>query len=619
MSGICATLRLDSTAAEAEAIAPVLAELAARGPDRSGIVFDGPAALGHALLATTPEALVEPMPLRHAESGCMIAADVRLDNRAELVAALGIAAAEQVIGDGALILAAYRKWGTDCPEHLLGDFAFVIWDARAQRLFAARDKVGMRQLIWHFADRRLFACATDATALLAHPEVPHRLNAARIADFLEQMEASDSTSTFFEGLYRLPPAHALAVENGAMRVWRYWQLTAPPILMLRRDEDYAEAFRDVFTEAVRARLRSPDPVGAMLSGGIDSGSVVAVAAATLRDAGQPPLATFSAIDRDPDCRESAAVHDAVGFIPHLSPRLVSTADAGSFRDAVAQLTRAGSDPFDGHMAMIRALYVTAQSSGIKVMLDGVSGDTTLPTGDMVAYHLARGRIGAAWAEAKAQERFWSGQLDASTAMRAALKRTLLPGWLRELRRRRWETVQAEQAARDSPVHPDLARRLDMPARRRANAGHLHVGTHCDQPSQALRMLHPYVIVGRERYDRVAAACGIEPRDPYLDVRLLEFCLTLPVEQIHGNGWPKLVLRRAMSRMLPESVCWKTGRDHVGWRFAEIIDETLGDESTEKNCRFPLSRFIRPDMYSNIVGSKSELKYLSNWLNIYNPS
>lgn len=125
MSAICAVLRLDDRPAQAEMAAPVLAALAARGPDGSRIAADGPLALGHALNATTPEARVEPMPLRHAASGCLISADVRLDNREELIAALGIDPSGRVIGDGELIIAAYLKWGIDCPTHLLGDFAFV--------------------------------------------------------------------------------------------------------------------------------------------------------------------------------------------------------------------------------------------------------------------------------------------------------------------------------------------------------------------------------------------------------------------------------------------------------------------------------------------------------------
>ncbi|NJO56564.1 MAG: MFS transporter, partial [Rhodospirillales bacterium] len=111
-----------------------------------------------------------------------------------LIAALGIDTADRVVGDGAIILAAYLRWGPACPERLLGDFAFAIWDPRHRRLYAARDKVGMRQLTYHFAPGSLFACATDPQAVIAHGEVPKRVNETRIADFIDQLEAADHVS-----------------------------------------------------------------------------------------------------------------------------------------------------------------------------------------------------------------------------------------------------------------------------------------------------------------------------------------------------------------------------------------------------------------------------------------
>lgn len=619
MSGICAIMRLDGALATAEALAPMLAGLAGRGPDGSGAFTDGPAALGHTLLATTPEALVEPMPFRHAPSGCVITADVRLDNRAQLIAALGLDAAGRVIGDGELILQSYLRWGTDCPVRLRGDFAFVIWDVRRQRLFCARDKVGMRQLIYFLDQGQLFACATDPDAVLRHRDVPRRINEARIADFVEQLEAVDHVSTFYQDLWRLPPGHALVMEGAVLKVWRYWQLTPPPIIRRASDAAYQEAFLDVFTEAVRVRLRSPDPVAAMLSGGMDSGSVAAVAAPLLQQAGASPLKTFSAIDTDPACKESQAVRDTLCTIPHIAPQLVSLGERESFRDEVARLTREGSDPFDGHMAMIRALFLAARRDGVKVMLDGVAGDTTLPTGDMIAYHLSKGRVWQAWREARAQERFWSGQLNAAKAFRSAVRRTFVPGWIQAPRQWRWQEAEVQRAARDSLVSPALAARVDMAERRRINERHVSVGLGCDSHSQARRMLHPYVVVGRERYDRVAGQFGIEPRDPFMDERVLEFCLTLPVEQIHADGWAKLILRRAMAGRLPDSVRWKMGRDHVGWRFTEtctdldLLDATAVSElgSYVKMRNVPGHRALHCS--TDGLVSETDLLYLSSWI------
>ncbi len=321
---------------------------------------------------------------------------------------------------------------------------------------------------------------------------------------------------------------------------------------------------------MRARLRAPGPVGAMLSGGMDSGTVTAIAAQLLHEEGAPPLRTFSGIDTDPACPESACVRDSVAHIAHIAPQLVSPADAEPFRDEVMRLTTGQSDPFDVGMVFTRSIYVAARRAGIRVMLDGVGGDTTLATGDMVAHHLRRGEVRAAVSDALAQQRYWGDEAKALPALLSAARRLLVPEMLRERRRAAWQQTEAERLAARSMVDPVLAAQVDMPARRAANMRHVSVGQGNDQANQARRMLHPYIIVARERYDRVAGAIGIEPRDPFLDVRVLEFCLTLPPEQLHGRGWAKFIMRRAMASRLPDSVRWKLGRDHVGYRFIEIF-------------------------------------------------
>lgn len=620
MSGICGVLREDGPLADAGELAGLLSAMAARGPDRSGTLADGPVALGHALLATTPEAVVEPMPLRHAPSGCVITADVRLDNRSDLIAALGLDDSARVIGDGELIVHSYLRWGTDCPVHLLGDFAFALWDPRHQRLFCARDKVGMRQLITAHLPGKLFAFATDVEALLRHPDVPLRINEARIADFLEDLEAIDLTSTFFTDCHRLPPAHALVIEQGRLRSWRYWELTPAPIIRRSSDAAYAEAFLEVFTEAVRARLRSPGRVGSMLSGGIDSGSVTVVAARLLQQAGLPPLDTYSAIDPDPDCPESRAIRASLG-IGHIAPHVIALGEDDGFHAEILRLTEDSIEPFDAHMVMIRAIYLAAQRDRITVMLDGVAGDTSLPTGDMIAFHLGQGRVRKAWSEARAQERFWNGEIKATDAFQKALKRELVPARLREMRRNSWELAQSQRAAAASLVDPELAARIDMPARRLAHDRHIRVEHDCSQASQAARMLHPNIIVARERYDRVASVHGIEPRDPFLDTRVLEFCLSLPVEQLHADGWPKLLLRRMMRGALPDSVLWKTGRHHVGWRYINhYASESL--YGRDGNALAALDKYVRnPGLQGNDplrcstkgLVPATYLDYLATWI------
>jgi len=570
MSGICGVVRSGGGPCAPDELAGMLQRLAPRGPGGSAVWSEGPAALGHALLATTPEALAEQLPLRHAQSGCVITGDIRIDNRDELLAALGLKPAGRVTGDGELVLRAYLRWGTGCLDHLLGDFAFAIWDAPRRRLFCARDQMGMRQLIYHHAPGRIFAFATDADAVANHPAIPRRINEARIGDFLEGLEACDLTSTFYRELYRLPPAHALIVEDDRLRTWRYWELSPATVLRLDDDRAYAEAFLEVFTEAVRARLRAPaGKLGSMLSGGMDSGCVTAVASRLLQQAGAASLPTFSATGSDPECAETRAIR-AAQSMAHLAPHNIAIEDFAANADELTRLSRQSAEPFDGHMAMLRAVYLAAQQEGIAVMLDGAAGDTTFMADDMVAWRLRRGDITGAWREAAGAHRFWGVDMPTVPTFINGARRFAVPGGLRALRHRVAAASRQRRADQASIVAPALARSINMAERRAANARHvaLKLDGRCDD-RRAL-VAHPYIVVARERYDRVAASFGIEPRDPFLDRRLIDFVLALPADQIEHDGWPKIILRRAMAGLLPDAVRWRVGKEHVGWLFEEAV-------------------------------------------------
>ncbi len=565
MSGICGTIRLDGRNARDDDVAVMVAALHRRGPDRSGIACAGPAALGHALLATTPESAAEPMPFIHPASGCMITADARLDNRAELIAALGIDPRGRMIGDGDLIVQAYLKWGTDCTERLLGDFAFAIWDARCRRLFAARDHTGMRQLIHHHRAGHLFAFASEADAIARHPDIPREINELRIADYLEDMESADLTSTFFRGTFRLPPAHALTLADGQLTIWRYWHPDPPQILRLGSDAAYSEALRAVLGEAVEARLRSPKPVGAMLSGGMDSGSVAALGAQWLKHQGAPPLPTFSAATSDPGCVESRAIRLAQR-IDHIDPHTILLEDMADYGAELARLTWDSSEPFDGHMAMVRAVYMAARKAGHKVVLDGVGGDTTLQADNMIAYHLRAARLTQAWHEAAGEARFWGEDWPAHRTFISGARYAFIPQVLRDLRGKVEQSRIARNMDAKSLLAPEFARRIMIGRRRAQNKAHVAVRTDGACRDRRRLALHPYIILGRERYDRVAAQQGIEPRDPFMDRRVVDFCLSMPPEQLQQNGWAKFVLRKAMAGLLPDGVRWRLGKQHVGGLF-----------------------------------------------------
>ena len=298
LSGICGIVSFDERSPARAELMPMVSSLERRGPDDTDTWHNGSVALGHSLLATTPEALTEKLPLTHTETGCTITADARLDNRETLLAALGVEQTGPVIGDGELILRSYLRWGHACPDRLHGDFAFAIWDPRQATLFCARDQMGMRQLCYARGDDGSFVFGTQPDTIAALLQVATKLDNARIADFLLDREWYDLTSTFHENIKRLPPGHTLAAQNGSLQVRRYWHLEEPAELQLADDQEYAAAFREVFERAVTRRLRSNGRVASTLSGGLNSGSVAATAARCLRSAGQTPLLTISGVGPD---------------------------------------------------------------------------------------------------------------------------------------------------------------------------------------------------------------------------------------------------------------------------------------------------------------------------------
>lgn len=576
MSGIFGLYNQDKTPVTATETGQMATLLKRRGPDRTGTWQLGPVGLGHTLLATTPESVFEKLPLSHPETGCTITADVRLDNREELLNSLTLKSRANSIGDAELILHAYLTWGETCVDHFLGDFAFAIHDPRNKMLFCARDQFGVRPFYYHHTVGRFLAFASEPRAILTLKKVPHRINEGRIADFLiSQLEGIDKTSTFYEEIYRLPPAHTLTVTPDKIKIQQYWTLEPGPELQLKSNEEYEEAFLEVFTEAVRCRLRSPDPVGSMLSGGMDSGSVVAVAKELLAKEGKGPLSTYSAIGPDPEnCVETHAIYAAMAM-KGLSPYTINYEQLDGLLPELAELTWNQAEPFDSHMVLVQSTYLIAHRAGSKVILDGIDGDTVLSEGTQIARLLRGGHFLTAYREALGQNLFWYGKYPAWQQLYHGSRAAFIPATIRNLYHRVSKSRNIEQTVeqniKKSIVNRDFARRIRLGQRLKTmNSLPISKVTDTLGEEAANTLNHPYLTVGIERYNRVASSLAIEPRHPWLDRRLVSFCLRLPGDQKLGQGWPKIILRRAMKGYLPEDVRWRRGKEHLGWDFTKTL-------------------------------------------------
>ena len=242
------------------------------------------------MLYTTPESLHETLPFE--EENLIITADARIDNRKELLEKLDIENKEK-ISDSYFILKAYQKWDEKCPEKLLGDFVFVIWDKNNKKLFCARDHMGVKPFSYYLSDD-LFLFASEIKALFAITNLPLKLNETYLSNYLTLIN-TDRSSTFYENISRLPASTSLTITSDSNNLNKYWKLNRNHKVRLNSDEEYVERFRDIFTEAVNCRLRSAFPVGSMLSGGLDSSFITCIAQNILKNENKMRLKTFSAI------------------------------------------------------------------------------------------------------------------------------------------------------------------------------------------------------------------------------------------------------------------------------------------------------------------------------------
>lgn len=599
MSGICGLFNLDSAPVSEAELQSMTAMLEARGPEGTGRWRNASVGLGHTLLATTPELLFERQPRVHGDTGLVITADVRLDNRQELIATLLPARPPGSIGDAELILAAYLRWGEKCPERLLGDFAFAIWDPREQVLFCARDHLGMRPFYYHHAAGRHVAFASDARAILVLPQLPYRINAGRIADFLvPELEWYDYTSSFFDEVHRLPPGHRAIVTRSRIDIAEYWQPQPGTDPGPMTDDDYRQGFLEVLTAAIDARLRAPrGTVGSMLSGGIDSGSVVAIAKERLAERGEGPLATFSAARRTDstdaegiDCPETRAIHAAISM-PSISARLILP---DTLEDLLPELSSGHEEPFDGVLNILKALFLRAHEHGCRTLLDGGGADVLLHEGSYIVRLIRQGHLRLAVAEILAESDYRNERSAALRLMRY-LRAAVLPDSVKRPLRALRNRHRFEKWSRDSLISREFAREIGIANRCEHMMSHFPTGWIPEYPLERCLSIRPNLTAGRERYARIAAAAGMEARDPFMDKRVVEYCARLPGRFRLRHGWPKPILRDLMAGILPDEVLWTRRKPHLGWWFSDAVTrlaQSHGELDVE-SLREGLAEYVDP--------------------------
>lgn len=545
MCGIAGFLRCDGATPGPELLRAMTTAIAHRGPDGDGFFSEGPVGLGHRRLAII-DLVTGDQPMSSDDGSIVLIFNGEIYNFRELRRELEArGAAFRTTSDTEVILRAYEAWGVDCLPRLRGMFTIAVWDRTRRRLFLARDRVGIKPLVYAWDGRRLLF-ASEIKALLEDPKLPRELDWEALRDLLT-LHYIPSPRTIFRSIRKLPPASYLLLDldRPEPEIRRYWDLRFEPDDR-PSEADWLEGLRWHLSDAVRSHLVSDVPIGAFLSGGVDSSTVVALMAR----ATEGRVRTFSIGFDDSDfdelehARAVAQRYETQHFEYVVKPNAL---------DTLPRLAWQFDEPFADSSALPTYYVSKITREHVTVALSGDGGDE-----NFLGYtRYARAQ--------RLHER-----LDAFPAVLARpllrlAARLLPPGargqgyldllgappvdrYFKLMAYQRSDTLRSllSPGAREHVepvVTPDLFRRLAAEGRTRDYASTLqYLDIHCYLPEDILT-----------KVDRTSMAVSLEARVPLLDHVLMEYVATMPTALKFRDGGGKIILKRAMAADLPAGI------------------------------------------------------------------
>ena len=568
----------------------------------------------------TEENKSEVLPLHN--NGLILVADAILDNREELIEVFSRddSKVNKNITDSELILMSYKKWGEDCPKYLLGDFNFVIWNEKKQELFCVRDHMGSRSFYYTF-NNGVFAFGTLSN--LIFPKVYNDgLNERWLTDFFAlagPMHNSEAKETIYNGIYQVEAATTMIVKKDGITTNKYWNpLKDLKPLNLKNHEEYKKKFLEIFKEAVNCRLRTCGDVGIMVSGGLDSGSIAAIATKTLKEQGKVLKGySFVPLNSYKDKVVGGRIADESDFVEILKDYCGNLQVEYCRNDGINSLTNIDEfiSIFEQPIKTIENSYwVTGMAKksseeNVKVMLVGQNGNVSISFGDFFTHIqtlLHEGNIVEIIKEVNAANKRYGKP---KKQIYSTILVNSIPYSVRKFRHRKEYTV--ENRIEDSVVKLDLAKKYNVEKRFEENDYNPIIAK-----TKTLKQIRKNIldaatlshIAIMETKDSLKY--GIIKRDPTKDKRIMEFCLSIPSGEYVHEGEERYLIRSAMEGYLPEEIRtnWrKRGRQSADWvdrlkpdwnNIFKAIKEALNDKDVQRYVDIPkIERLM--DKYKNL--------------------
>ncbi|AYA77624.1 asparagine synthetase B [Bacillus sp. Y1] len=506
----------------------------------------------------TPESIGEQLPFYDYERRLAITADAIIDNREELFQLLQIDREDRKkITDSQLILLAYHKWGEESPKFLVGDFAYVIWDEKEQKLFGARDFSGSRTL-YYFKDGQRFVFCTVMKPMLGLPVLNRDLNEQWLAEFIanpSQFDSVNPSSTVYKNIKQLPPSHSLKLDNKGYFLQRYSHLKQESKIKLKSNKEYEEAFTEVFEIAVTDRVRTYKEIGSHLSGGLDSSSVVSFAVKKLKE-NKKRLYTFSYVPVDDFvdwthksriANERPQIEEIVSYVGNIEPKFLSFPDKSPYSVIDNSLdTLEMPYKYFENTFWLEEIYREAREQEVGVLLTGQRGNWSVSWGPILEYYALLFK--------RVQWLKLNQELNAFSKNLGGIKKKRI---LSDVLRRALPSLSTAISSTPFPVfiNNNLANKTsvyEILKQNNIDKYGLEFPSVYEMRDNQFSRLYYWNTTGTYGA-KLSTKYGLVDRDPTNDLRVIKFCLSIPEEQYVQNGYSRSLIRRVTKDLLPDSV------------------------------------------------------------------
>jgi asparagine synthase (glutamine-hydrolysing) len=580
MSAIFGIFNLDKKPVEKDIVKEMMHELAHWKPDKTDFYLKNNIGLGHLQLYDTPESKHENQPCE--DNKMVITANARIDNRDELISQTGLKGSKkEEISDSFLILKAYQKWGDHCAVYLKGDFAFAIWDNQKKQLFCARDHAGLKPF-YYYLDNKKYLFASEIKGIIKHPDVKTTINEQWIADSISTVK-SQKDKTFFNEIFRLPPAHYLIIKPDRKIFKKYWDLAPKRQIKLKKEEDYINAFREKLFKAIQSCLRSDYPVGAELSGGLDSSSIVGIATNKWN---YKQLKIFAHCLPEAAKTNDYPVKDEIEFINELTEfsglkdiHFITAEDKDILKTMKKALKIQDVPRQQSFYLFSDALHESAEKQKVRVLLSGFGGD------ELVSSHapgylndIARQKQ---WS--KLSRELWKKKKNSHSAFLKPLIKNYLstqaPFLVKFVQKITPHKEDIKNLVFEGlAIQEEFLHRMEI--RERYDQYKWFAKRQSLSERQYDRITHNHVSQRLEYSGIAAHSHQIEYRYPLLDKDLIEFYIALPMDLKAKDGWTRYIMRMALEGLIPEKLRWRN--DKTGATIPGVFYRYRNDYENIKN-------------------------------------